>query len=269
MADDELAHLDELIRTLVRRRKHPIEVYSARPEDLTELEEKLGAPLPAPVRGVLERCEGSRRPLSPMRPDRLMGSFEIKLQLEFDASVGVVPLIECDLDPETGLRLGYGVAIANPWGLLKERSEDGFIDADFTLVEWFAMISKELTTYDWPTPRTITVLDEWVRRDAIDEAELVAAPVGTAVATRVITTKRNRVALELCVLVDPGRWVRSISRAEKDNDDSPLIDLCRRSTEEMSYSISRHPSQWALDAAGVVASIRPKRQLFVGAARIE
>ncbi len=263
MVDDELA-LEKLIRTLQRRRKHRVDLLEpATTDDLSALEAKLGAQLPASVRRVFELCDGSMLPLSPMRPDRLVPSWSI-----YDASDGVVPLIECDIDPETGLQRGYGVAFDKPWGLLKERADDGYIDADFTLVEWFELVAKDLATYEWPAPRSITPLDEWTPCESLDEASLRDAPIGTAIASRVRRTKRNRIALELFVLVDPDRWVRSICRAEKDLDPTPVSEMCAKAAEQVSYLISRHPSQWAISATEV-ARVRRERDVFRGAVRID
>lgn len=263
MVDEEIA-LEKLIRTLQRRRKHPVALDPpAAPDELSALEGKLGAPLPASVRRVFELCDGSLLPLSPMRPDRLVHSWSI-----YDASDGIVPLIECDLDPETGLQRGYGVAIDKPWGLLKERSEDGYIDADFTLVEWFELVAKDLATYEWPAPRSITPLDDWTPCESIEEAGLRDAPIGAAIASRVQRTKRNRIALELFALVDPDRWVRSICRAEKDLDPTPLSEMCGKAAEHVSYLISRHPSQWAISTTEV-ARVRRERDVFRGAVRID
>lgn len=261
--DDELA-LEQLIRKLQRRRKHRVELLEpATARDLEELEGKLGAPLPPSVRRVFELCNGSFVPLSPMRPDRLVPAFSI-----YDTSDGVVPLIETGLDPETGLERGYGVALANPWGLLKERSEDGYIDADFTLVEWFEMIAKDLATYEWPARRTITPLDEWTPCPSLDETALHGAPIGTAIASRVQRTKKNRYALQLFVLVDADRWVESRCRAEMNDDPRPLDEMIASAAEHISNLISRHPSQWAISTAEVVR-VRRDRDLFRGTVRID
>lgn len=72
---------------------------------------------------------------------------------------------------------------------------------------------------------------------------------------------------ELFVLVDPDRWVQSVQRAECDNDPSTVSEMCAKAAEEMSYEISRHPSQWMITAAEV-ARVRRRRELFIGAARI-
>jgi hypothetical protein len=230
----------------------------ASPAAIAEIESLLGAPLPAPVRIVLETFDGSFLRVSPMRPDIVLSAFEITLKLS--EARDVVPLIECGLDPETGLSRLLGVSVADPWGNLSGSS--------MTLTGWFEQITTDLKTYEWPDPKKIVVDLEWSQHAAISESVLVALPVGAAVAIVQPTARRNRIKLHLFVQLEPGVWARGIHR--QGDHDLPLHAICASASTDIEREIARDRSQWALAAADVVSAASAKgRELFEGTVQIE
>src|SRR5262249_54057812 len=157
----------------------------------------------------LETFDGSYVPVSPERPDVVLYTSAIALRLEHADTRAVVPLVECELDPETGIQRTLGIALADPWGPMKQGSGYSYDTETTTLLDWFAQVTRENRTYAWPARRRISPRLEWASRLVLAEDELSAMPVGTAIAVnRPGQAKRNRIRLNLYVQLEPGVWAR-------------------------------------------------------------
>jgi hypothetical protein len=242
---------------------HPFEILKpARPATLLEIEELLGAPLPVSVRIVLETLDGSYIPVSPERPDIVMPTSGISGYLGYSHARDFVPLVECELDPETGMQRMLGVAVADPWGPL--RHDDGNVDTR-SLLAWFEQVTAENATYTWPAPRQLTPSGAWASRAQLSEADMRDMPVGAAIAVHVPQAKRNRIRLQLFVQLEPGVWARGISRKR---DGSPsLHEMCAEASDWIGRETCRARSQWVLGPAQIVPRLR--EPLFVGTVVID
>lgn len=241
---------------------HPFRnVEPASSAAILEIEEQLGAPLPASVRVVLEILDGSYARVSPERPDVLMSTSAISSHLAYAEGATVIPLVECELDPATGIQRMLGVAVTDPWGPLQ--LADGTADTR-SLIGWFEQMTAENAAYVWPAPRTLTPRDPWEPRAQLSEADLPGMPVGAAIAVHAPDAKRNRNQLQLFVQLEPGVWARGTS--PKRAGSPSLLVMCTEASQEIARETRRARSQWVLGPAQILPKLR--EPMFVGTVAI-
>lgn len=214
--------------------------------------QRTGSELPALVEALLHAHDGSMyQPVSPSRPDSLLGAEDIIHAMRF-ASPAVPVIDRHDLDTESGEVRKWAIGLAQPDGPMWENAawteEQGVVwqASGPTLTDWLEAVIQEVEQFQPPAALIVgSALARWSACAVPTLEELKQAPLGQAyLATRV----GRRASMTLLVKLGAALWGEL---TDFPNGDDPFPDIPKMTAELLRRRAQRSESLWALSPQNV------------------
>ncbi len=229
-----------------------------------------GEEVPALVEALLLAHDGSMyQPISPSRPDTLLGAEDIISMMQ--SPTRVIPVIDRNVvDEESGQTLKWAIDLTRPEGPMWEnvswREEEGvgWEASGPTPIGWLEAVLREVEQFQPPAPLVIgTALARWSASGAPAIEQLEGAPLGRAY---LAMNAGRRPSATLVVKLDSTLWGEAMDFQSADN---PFPDLCRMTARLLRRRAQRSESLWALSPQQVQRLLMRSRVEEIQVAELE
>ncbi len=225
--------------------------------------------LPTLVEVLLLAHDGSMyQPISPSRPDALLGAKNI--MYEMTSATPVIPVIDRNVvTEESGATLEWAIDLNEPDGPMWENAtwteEEGvgWKRSGPTLIGWLGAIRREVEEFQPPAPLVIgTSSARWSASEVPTMEQLERAPVGQAY---LAVNAGRRVSATLVVKLGLALWGEAMDFAGRD----PFPDLRQMTVRLLRRRAQRSESLWALSPEQVRRLLMRTRVEEITAAELD